>query len=563
MQVRAAVSVRPKRVNEETMLAMPCLYRFSAEHSPLPMIATEGRTHIVRYANPAFCRLFARARAELLGRPFAEIIPEREQSPCLALLDRVYLSQNAEEAIEQKHLTAEGETVYWTYLAWPAFDEKEELAGVMLQVTDATEAIRARQHFEQVDEEIRAINQELLIADIREQEIAEREASAQQQLHHAQRMEGIGKLAGGIAHDFNNLLTAILGFTELAANSLPPEEPVQRHLHTIQSAAERAATLTSQLLAFARKQVIVPRVLDINVLIGDIDTMLQRLIGEDIELVSLPQPDAGRVKVDPGQFGQVLINLVVNACDAMPAGGRLTIETAAVTLDEDDAHPHEGVAPGDYVLMTVRDTGTGMTEEVQAHLFEPFYTTKPQGKGTGLGLATCYGIVRQNGGHIQVDSASGAGTTVRIYLPRVEEARPCRHGKSVQLPSLPQATGTILLVEDEALVRDIGTQALRLQGYTVLAAEDGEEALQVLRQHPGEIDLVVTDLVMPVMGGRELADRLHKTHPHLKVLFISGYTDDTIVRRGILEPGAAFIQKPFTPTDLARKVRELLDIASG
>jgi PAS domain S-box-containing protein len=545
-----------KKPEGATNRAMGLLHlcRSVTENSPLPMVAVEGITHIVSYVNPAFCRLAAKEADDLIGNPFAEVVPEGERNGCLALLDRVYRTGNTESLADQEHTAAASTPAYWSYTMWAVLAPDGRIAGVMIHVTDTTEATLAHQHREKMSQKIQEINQELLISGIRQHELAEVAASSQRQLFQAQKMESIGRLAGGIAHDFNNLLTAILGFTELAEESLRPDDEVQEYLHSIQKAAERAAMLTSQLLAFARKQIVEPKIVNLNILIRDIDKMLRRLIGEHIELTLVLQPDLGHSRIDPGQFGQVLINLVVNARDAMPGGGRITIQTANVTWKESEER-RPGAA-GDYVLLTVSDTGTGIDPEMQTHLFEPFFTTKEQGKGTGLGLATCYGIVQQSRGHIQVDSMPGQGTTLSIYLPR--EAEATLPAPQEAASALPPATGTILLVEDEPMVRAIGAQILRRQGYTVFEAENGSEALRWIDDYGGEIDLLVTDMVMPKMGGRELADRLHVTRPHLKVLYTSGYTNDAIIHQGILDPGLAFLQKPFLPVALAQKVREVL-----
>jgi PAS domain S-box-containing protein len=533
------------------------LCRYATERSPQPMVAVEGLTHIVRYVNPAFCRLAGKDREELVGHPFADAVPEGERNGCMALLDRVYLMGETETLADQDHTSCLLTGTCWSYTAWAILDEEEHPTGVMFQVMDTTEAALSHRREEQAKQEMREINQALLIASIREQELAERAITAEQQLLQLQKMESIGRLAGGIAHDFNNLLTAILGFTELAEETLQPDDAVQNFLHSIHQAADRAASLTSQLLAFARKQIIQPRVVNLNALILDMNQMLHRLLGEHIELAILPAADVGKVKVDLGQFGQVLMNLVTNARDAMPDGGKLTIATANVTLDEDYARLHGEITPGDYVMLMVSDTGTGLAEEIKTHLFEPFFTTKRQGKGTGLGLATCYGIVKQSGGHIWVTSESEKGTTFHIYLPRVEEAT-----NAIELresPPLPLGTETIFLVEDEPMVRQIGVRLLRRQGYTVFEAENGIEALRLIDAYPEEIHLVVTDVMMPQMGGKELAERLRVTHPAIRVLYTSGYTDEAINLHGVLDPGLAFLQKPFTPAALAHKVREILE----
>ncbi len=381
----------------------------------------------------------------------------------------------------------------------------------------------------------------------------------QEQLLQAQKMESIGRLAGGIAHDFNNLMTAILGYASLAQMSLPSEGELSADLQRIQQAARRASELTQQLLAFARKQIAEPKIVNLNDLILDIDKMLRRLIGADVELIILPKADLWHVRIDPGQFGQVLVNLAVNARGAMPNGGKLIIETDNITLG--NAYGYQGAEgrAGDYVMLAVTDTGIGMTPEVQAHLFEPFFTTKEVGKGTGLGLATCYGIVQQSGGHIQVESEPGRGTTFRIYLPRTEA--PAKSGARAEAPkTLPGGTETLLLVEDNPMVRELGVQTLTALGYTVLAAANGNEALRLVDQHEGQIALLISDVIMPQMGGVELAQRLHEKRPGIPVLFTSGYTATTLASgyRG-LPPDQPFLQKPFTPTVLAQKVRQILD----
>jgi len=386
---------------------------------------------------------------------------------------------------------------------------------------------------------------------------------AEEQLRQALKMEAVGRLAGGIAHDFNNLLTAIIGYADLGIHSVHPAEPVRRCFVEIQSAANRAAGLTHQLLAFSRRQPLEPRVVSLNDILLDMGNMLRRLIGEDVELVTPLAANLGAVQVDPTQLEQVIVNLAINARDAMPSGGRLTIETTNVTLDEDYAHAQRGVASGDYVLLAVTDTGTGMTDEVKAHLFEPFFTTKEVGKGTGLGLATCYGIVKQSGGHITAYSEPGLGTTFKVYLPRVAET-PAALPQRDEAGYLPPGDETILLVEDEEAVRTLSARVLRELGYTLLEAAHGEEALRVVREHAGQpLHLLVTDVVMPQMGGKALAERLRAAQPDLKVLFMSGYSDNGILHLGLTEHGTAYLQKPFTPGVLARKIRDTLDVAAG
>lgn len=379
------------------------------------------------------------------------------------------------------------------------------------------------------------------------------------QLIQAQKMEGIGRLAGGVAHDFNNLLVVISGCADLARETLAADDPVQYDLREIQQAAGRAANLTRQLLAFARRQVSDPQIINLNDLVSDMDKLLRRLIREDISLITLTSADLWPVRVDPGQIEQVIVNLAVNARDAMPDGGILTIETSNVQLSAEFAREHVAVAPGPYVMLAVTDTGVGMSEEVKRHAFEPFYTTKGPGQGTGLGLATCYGIVKQHSGTIWLYSEPGRGSSIKIYLPRTE-------GATIQLPPRnrveisPHGSETVLLVEDEPAVRALAGRILRSQGYTVLEAGGGEEAQRVAANYEdAPIHLLVTDMVLPEMSGRDIAQHLIHQTPDLKVLFMSGYTDNTVIHLGRLEPGMAFLQKPFTPAALSRKVREILD----
>jgi two-component system, cell cycle sensor histidine kinase and response regulator CckA len=389
-------------------------------------------------------------------------------------------------------------------------------------------------------------------------DITER-ARLEEQLFQARKLESVGRLAGGVAHDFNNLLTAILGYAELADLKLEESHAVKSDLEQICLAADRAAALTSQLLAFARRQVIEPKTVNLNELILNMQTILQRLIGEYIELVMQPTPDLYPVRIDPNQLEQILVNLVVNARDAIPLeGGRITVETGNVTLDADYVRQHEEVMPGEYVMLAVSDTGTGMEEGIRLHIFEPFFTTKEKGRGTGLGLATVYGIVKQAGGHIWLYSEVGTGTTFKIYLPRATSMVEPVSAPSAPIPS-PCGTETLLVVEDETSVRALTASALKVLGYHVLEAPGGAEALRIAQAHTGDIALLITDVVMPQMSGKELAERLLAARPALKVLYVSGYTENTIVHHGVLEPGIAFLPKPFTPSTLSHKVREVLD----
>jgi two-component system cell cycle sensor histidine kinase/response regulator CckA len=378
------------------------------------------------------------------------------------------------------------------------------------------------------------------------------------QFRQAQRLEAVGRLAGGVAHDFNNILTAIRGYGDLLLEELGEDDARRHDVEEIRAAADRATALTRQLLAFSRKQVLQVRVLDLNAVIRTLEKMLRRLIGEDIRLAFTLADDVGTVRTDPGQIEQVILNLVVNARDAMPAGGRLAVETANVALDDGYADAHPGTAPGSYVMLALSDTGTGMDADVMSQIFEPFFTTKEQGKGTGLGLATVYGIVKQSGGHVAVESEPGRGTTFRIYLPRLDE--PVEKAE-IPEPVAPVAGGreTVLLAEDDPSVREIVAQVLAQKGYRVLRASDGQTALELARGAGLNIDLLVTDMVMPGMTGRELSDALSAERPGVRVLYMSGYTDDAVVRHGVLEEGMPYLQKPFASQALASKVRELLD----
>jgi len=379
----------------------------------------------------------------------------------------------------------------------------------------------------------------------------------QDQLLQAMKMEAVGRLAGGVAHDFNNLLTVIIGNVALALLKLAPSDPAKGLLDEANKAAERATRLTQQLLAFSRKQIIEPKIQDINLLMAEMNQMLTRLIGENIELKTIPGKDLGLVKVDAGQFEQILVNLAVNARDAMPDGGKVVIETSNAELDEDYCSRHPYVTPGRFVMVAVSDTGHGMSAEVKEHIFEPFFTTKPKGSGTGFGLSTTYGAVKQAGGSIEVYSEVGVGTTIRIYLPRVEGKPPEIAGADWP-GTLRGGTETVLLVEDEEIVRKLAVRVLDELGYRVLQAGNGDEAITLALGCGERIDLLLTDVVMPGMSGRELANRLTQVHPGTRVLFTSGYTDDAIVHHGVLDEGVAFLGKPYTLSALARKVREVL-----
>ena len=396
------------------------------------------------------------------------------------------------------------------------------------------------------------------------QELAERERAeaalrkSEEQLRQSQKMEAIGRLSGSVAHDFNNLLSVILSYSELALADLKPVDPLRADIESIRAAGGKAAELTQQLLAFSRQQALAPRVIELNDVLRESEKMLRRLLGADIEIVSHYARTLSRVKVDPGQIDQVLLNLVVNARDAMPNGGKLTIETKEVVLDELYTSEHFGVANGPHVMLAVSDTGVGMDQKTQARIFEPFFTTKELGKGTGLGLATVFGIVKQSGGHIWVYSEPGGGTTFKIYLPVTEAVDV--EVPVVATPVTLQGTETILLVEDQDEVRKVAHAILRRYGYHVIEARNAGEALLSCERHPRTIHLLLTDVVMPQISGRELAERLALVRPEMKVIYMSGYTENVIVHHGILDSGISYLQKPIAPEMLARRVREVLDL---
>jgi CheY-like chemotaxis protein len=367
-------------------------------------------------------------------------------------------------------------------------------------------------------------------------------------------MEAVGQLAGGVAHDFNNLLTVINGYSDLLLSTLSAGDPHRPMVEEIRRAGERSASLTRQLLAFSRRQVLAPQALDLNTVVRDTERMLRRMIGEDVELATELAAGLHAVRVDPGQLQQVLLNLAVNARDAMPRGGRLTLRTRNVAVAEEGGE--SGLAPGDWVLLEVEDTGIGMSEEVERHVFEPFFTTKEAGQGTGLGLAVVLGIVEQSGGRVGVRSRPGEGTAFDIHLPRV---RPPAADAAAGAPApAPRGTETILLVEDDAAVRSLSRHVLERADYAVLEAASGDEALELAAAYPSPIHLLVTDVVLPGMGGRQVAEALRELRPEIKVLYVSGYTDDAVVRHGVLQEDVQFLQKPFPPQALAKKVREVL-----
>lgn len=438
------------------------------------------------------------------------------------------------------------------------------LASAVLREETAVSAMKAGAHDfimkGRLARLVPAIERELREAETRSARKAAEAAlrQSEEQLRQAQKLEAVGRLAAGVAHDFNNILTAITGHSELLMRAMGTDDARRKHGEQIEKAAYMAAALTRQLLTFSRKQVIEPRTLNLNEIILNIQKMLSRLVGENIELHTKADPNTGAIKADPNQIEQVIMNLAVNARDAMPGCGKLSISTGNILLDEIQAKKFPELQPGNYVTLAITDTGTGMTDEVKAHLFEPFFTTKAPGKGTGLGLATCFGIVKQNDGHIDVESEPGKGTTFTIYLPQVSgitEPQPTRGN----VTDAAGGSETLLIVEDEPSVLELAVFTLREKGYTVFQAANGEEGLRTTREHHGKIDLVLTDVVMPRMGGKEMADAIHLDYPQTRVLFTSGYTEDAISHHGVLRPGIEFLQKPYMTVTLARKVREVLD----
>ena len=407
------------------------------------------------------------------------------------------------------------------------------------------------------DDDGQAVGVRGVVTDISERQRLESALStSEEQLRQSQKLEAIGQLAGGVAHDFNNLLTVIGGYSSILLNRMPEDSPHHIPIEEIKKASDRACGLTRQLLAFSRKQILQPKLLDLNEVVSDLDKMVRRLIGEDVDLFAKTDPGLGKVKADPGQIEQVLLNLIVNARDAMPLGGKITIETSNVLISNENAKGHVAT-PGSYVMLTVSDTGCGMSNEIKERIFEPFFTTKGAGKGTGLGLSTVYGIVKQSEGHIWLYSEPDTGTTFKIYLPRVSDAEE-QEEVAIGAKPVPRGTETLLLVEDDDQVRDILTDILNDQGYRVFVAASGTDALDIARKN-GAIHLMVTDVVMPQMSGRELSEKLAQYRPEMKVLYMSGYTDDAIVRHGLLDEKLNFLQKPFDSATVARKVRQVLD----
>ncbi len=521
------VDLTERKRAEEKLRESEANYRLLVENQTdmVVKVDLDGR---FLFVSPSYCRVFGKTEEELLGQTFMPLVHEEDREATAKAMEALFTPAHT-AYMEQRALTADG----WKWLSWvdtAVLDEEgkvKEIVGIGRDISR------------------------------RKQAEAERE-QLQAQLLQAQKMESVGRLAGGVAHDFNNMLGVILGYTDLSLDEVDPSHPVHAHLQEIRKAAERSAGLTRQLLAFARKQTVVPKVLDLNDTVEGMLRMLRRLIGEDIELVWLPGARLWPVKIDPGQIDQILANLCVNARDAIAGVGRVTIETGARVFEPSDCGGNPDCVGGHYVLLSVTDDGCGMDAETRAHLFEPFFTTKAVGQGTGLGLATVYGIVRQNNGFIDVSSEPGRGTTFRIHLPRFAAAWE-RQAPPDASAVVARGSETVLLVEDEPTILSLGKTMLEMMGYRALAAATPAEAIRLATAHEGRIDLLITDVIMPTMNGRDLAEQLQRSLPGLKTLFMSGYTADIISQHAVLEEGVHFVQKPFTRQELGARVREVLD----
>jgi PAS domain S-box-containing protein len=515
-----------RKLAEEALHDSEGRYRLLFESNPFPMWVYDLETLSFLAVNGAVVRRYGYSKEEFLTMTIKDIRPIEDVPALLENISKVSAEPN--DSGSWRHRKKDGTIIDVEITSHPL-----SFAGRRAELVlpnDVTERKRAEEALHRSEEHLRQ----------------------------ALKMEAVGQLAGGLAHDFNNLLTVITGYSEMCLKRLTPNNSLYRHLDEIKKAGDRAAALTRQLLAFSRKQILQPEVLDLNHIVVELSKMLQRLIGEDIDLLLRLAADLGKVKADPNQLEQVLMNLVVNARDAMPKGGKLTIETSNVNLSEEFADLNASVPAGQYIMLAVSDSGSGMDAETQARIFEPFFTTKDVGKGTGLGLATVYGIVKQSEGSISVYSEVGRGTTFKVYLPCVA-GRVCEVEEIVDTLELLRGVETVLLVEDEEVVREMTAEILRESGYHVLEAQHASDALVLAAQYDAEIHLMLTDVVMPQVSGRELADQLAPLRPDMKVLYMSGYTDDAIVRHGVLEEGTAFISKPFTIDALACKLREILD----
>ena len=520
-----ATDITERKRAEQALRETEERYRLLFDSNPLPMWVYDRDTFQFIAVNEAAICHYGYSREEFLSMTIKDI---RSAEDVAVLLDSISEEGGFNSAGTWKHKKKDGGSIDVEIISHPlVFAERN---AKLVLANDVTDRKRAEQALKETEEHLRQ----------------------------SQKLEGVGQLAGGIAHDFNNLLTVINGFCSLAMRGLNHEDPLLANLEEIRKAGDRATSLTRQLLAFSRKQVLQPKILNLDSVVTDMEKMLQRVIGENIDLRAVLEPKLGNVNADPGQIEQIILNLVVNARDSMPDGGKLTIETDNTYLEEDYVEDHVGAQVGPHVMLAVTDTGHGMDEKTLARIFEPFFTTKEMGKGTGLGLSTVYGIVKQSGGNIWVYSEIGRGTTFKIYLPRVDDGVE-EYKRNIEDAKVTRGTETILLVEDEEMLRKLARQSLKGHGYEIVEASNGIEAIAMSAQHPGAIHLLLTDVIMPGMNGRELATRVLQTRSSLKVLFMSGYTDDAIVHQGVLDASANFIQKPFMPDGLARRVREVLD----
>jgi len=520
-----ATDITERKKTEQALRETEERYRLLFDINPLPMWVYDRDTLGFLAVNDAALGHYGYSRDEFLSMTIKDI---RSAEDVPTLVDKISNENGFYSAGTWSHRKKDGSVIDVEIISHPLFFGGRKAKLVL--ANDVTERSRAENALRETEE----------------------------QLRQTQKLEGVGHLAGGIAHDFNNLLTVINGFCALAMRGLQTEDPLLANLEEIKKAGDRATSLTRQLLAFSRRQVLQPKVLNLDDVVTDMEKMLHRIIGEHIDLRAVLEPTLGNVSADPGQIEQIILNLVVNARDSMPEGGKLTLETDNVFLDEEYVKNHVGAQVGPHVMLAVTDTGHGMDQQTLSRIFEPFFTTKELGKGTGLGLSTVYGIVKQSGGNIWVYSEPSRGTTFKVYLPRVDDAAD-EYKRTIEETKLAEGTETILLVEDEAMLRKLARQTLKGYGYQILEASNGDEAIAVARQYEGEIQLLLTDVIMPGRNGRELSNCLLESRPKLRVLFMSGYTDDAIVHQGVLDESANFIQKPFPPDSLAQKVRAVLD----
>jgi PAS domain S-box-containing protein len=525
------IDITERKRAEEARRESETKYRFLVENLPQKVFLKDAQSTYIS-CNEKYARDLGIRPEDIPGKTDHDFYP-KELAEKYRADDRRIMSVGIMEELEEKYIQAGKE--FWVHtVKTPIGGAEGDVTGILGIFWDITERMQAEKVLRETED----------------------------QLRQSQKLEGIGRLAGGIAHDFNNMMTVVTGYGEILRNKMERDDPRTENIEEIIKAGSRATDLTRQLLAFSRKQVLKPEPVNLNKVVGNIEKMLRRLLGEDIDIVFKAQPGLGIIQADKSQIEQVLVNLAVNARDAMPNGGKLTVETADVDLDEKFASSHVAVEPGPYAMLAVTDSGCGMDEETRSKLFEPFFTTKGPGKGTGLGLSTVYGIVKQSGGDIWVYSEPGKGTAFKIYLPRVEEKDVVKI-KTDQRHTISRGKETILLVEDDAAVRQVTIAMLEGGGFTILEAGDGDEAWRICEGHKGNIDLLLSDVVMPGMSGRELAEQIEKSSPDMKVLFMSGYTDNAIQHHGVLDSETAFIEKPFSPASLTRKIRDVLDGVEG